>query len=485
MTPPRKVFVANRGEIAVRVIRACRDLGVPVAVGYSEVDRHALFVLLADEAVALGPAPAAESYLHIDRVLQAARAVGASAIHPGYGFLAENATFAARCREAGLTFIGPPPPAIQAMGDKVEARRLMRQAGVPVVPGTDALAPESDPAPLADSLGYPLLVKAAGGGGGIGMRVAQRPEELADAVASCRRAAARSFGNPAVYLEKYVRNPRHIEIQVLADAHGQVLHLGERECSIQRRHQKILEEAPSPVLDAVQRSAMGAAAVQAARAVGYENAGTVEFIFSEGTFYFLEMNTRLQVEHAVTEAVWGIDLVHAQLQIAAGEPLHWTQADLAPRGHAIEFRVNAEDPARNFLPAPGRVTRYVPPSGPGVRVDAALAQGGAIPPQYDPLIAKLIVWGADREEALGRAARALREYLIAGVGTNLALHHAIVQHQAFRAGRLTTHFLADHPELFANLEQFAQLQAPLLHGLDTARQVAAAAAVAQMQIDAG
>ncbi len=476
MTRLHKVFVANRGEIAVRVIRACHDLGLPVAVGYSEADRHALFVSLADEAVALGPAPAAESYLHIGRVLQAARGVGADAVHPGYGFLAENASFATRCLEAGLTFIGPPPAAIQAMGDKVEARRLMREAGLPVVPGTDALAPDGDPAALAESIGYPVLIKAAGGGGGIGMRIAQRPEELADTVAACRRAAARAFGNPAVYLEKYLRNPRHIEIQVLADTHGQVLHLGERECSIQRRHQKILEEAPSTVLDAVQRNAMGQAALQAARSAGYQNAGTVEFIFSEGTFYFLEMNTRLQVEHPVTEAVWGIDLVQAQLRIAAGEALPWTQADLGPRGHAIEFRINAEDPARNFLPAPGRVTRYVPPSGPGVRVDAALAQAGAIPPQYDPLVAKLIVWGRDREEALGRAARALREYVIVGVKTNLALHHAIVQHEAFRAGRLTTHFLADHPELFANLERFAELQAPLLRGLGEARRVAAAAA---------
>jgi pyruvate carboxylase subunit A len=474
----RKVFVANRGEIAVRVLRACRELGLQTAVGYSEADRHAWFVALADEAVPLGPAPASESYLHQERVLQAARACGADALHPGYGFLSENATFADRCQEAGLRFVGPPPAAIRAMGDKVAARQLMRQAGVPVVPGTDALAEDVDAGPLADALGFPVMVKAAGGGGGIGMRVVTRSEGLADAVTACRAAGRRSFGNPSVYLEKYVAHPRHIEIQVLADGEGRVVHLGERECSIQRRHQKILEEAPSTALSQEQRTGMGAAAVQAARAVGYRNAGTVEFIYSEGTFYFLEMNTRLQVEHPITEATWGVDLVRAQLRIAAGEPLPWSQGELQPRGHAFEFRVNAEDPARNFLPAPGRVTRYLPPGGPGVRVDSALAQSGAIPPQYDSLIAKLIVWGADREEALARSARALREYLIVGVKTNLALHHAIVEHEAFRAGRLTTNFLSDHPELFGALDRFTELQAPLLPALDDARRAAAAAAAA-------
>jgi pyruvate carboxylase subunit A len=474
----RKVFVANRGEIAVRVLRACRELGLKTAVGYSEADRHAWFVALADEAFLLGPAPATESYLHQERVLQAARGCGADALHPGYGFLSENPTFADRCREAGLTFVGPPPAAIRAMGDKVAARRLMRQAGVPVIPGTDALPPDVDAGPLAQAVGFPVMVKAAGGGGGIGMRVVTRPEELADAVTACRAAGTRSFGNPSVYLEKYVAHSRHIEIQVLADAEGRVVHLGERECSIQRRHQKILEETPSTALSQAQREAMGTAAVQAARAVGYRNAGTVEFIYSEGTFYFLEMNTRLQVEHPITEVTWGVDLVRAQLRIAGGEPLLWSQGELHPRGHAFEFRINAEDPGRNFLPAPGRVSRYLPPGGPGVRVDSALAQAGAIPPQYDSLIAKLVVWGADREEALARSARALREYLIVGVKTNLALHHAIVEHEAFRAGRLTTNFLSDHPELQEGLDRFAELQAPLLPALDDARRPAAAAAAA-------
>ncbi len=472
----RKVFVANRGEVAVRVIRACHDMGIPAAVGYSEADRHAYFVSLADQAVALGRAPVAESYLNVERVLAAARSVEADALHPGYGFLSENPAFAARCREAGLVFVGPPAAAIQAMGDKVEARRLMRAAGVPIVPGTDALPPDIDAAPLAGQIGYPVLVKASGGGGGIGMRVVERREDLEAALAACRSAGARSFGNPTVYLERYLPNPRHIEIQILADGSGHIIHLGERECSIQRRHQKILEEAPSVALNPEQRVAMGAAAVKAAQAVSYQNAGTVEFIYSDGTFYFLEMNTRLQVEHPVTEAILGVDLVQAQLRIAAGGALALQQADMVPRGHAFEFRVNAEDPQRNFLPSPGRLSRYLPPAGPGVRVDGALVQAGDVPPQYDPMIAKLIVWGADRDEAARRAARALAEFLIVGVKTNLALHHAIVQHEDFLAGRLTTHFLADHPELLAGLGRFAELQAPLLRGLDESRRAAAAAA---------
>ncbi len=472
----RKVFVANRGEIAVRVIRACRELGLPTAVGFSEADQHALFVALADEAVPLGAAPAADSYLRVDRVLEAARALGADALHPGYGFLSESAAFARRCAEAGLTFVGPPAAAIAAMGDKVRARALMRAAGVPVIPGTEALPEGGDAQRLALELGYPVLVKAVGGGGGIGMRVVQRPAELDEALAVCRQAGESAFGDPSVYLEKYLRHPRHIEIQVLADHRGHTLSLGERECSIQRRHQKILEEAPSPALTAEQRAAMGAAAVRAAQAVGYRNAGTVEFLYSEGTFYFLEMNTRLQVEHPVTEVLLGIDLVQAQLRIAAGEPLAFAQSDVVPRGHAFEFRLNAEDPARNFLPSPGRVTRYLPPSGPGVRLDSALAQAGEIPPHYDPLIAKLIVWDADRGHALARAARALRETVIAGVKTNLALHYAIAQHEAFQRGDLSTHFLTDHPELFRQLDEFAASQERLLRGTADARRAAAVAA---------
>jgi pyruvate carboxylase subunit A len=442
-----KVLMANRGEIALRVIRACRDLGIASVAVHSEADRGAPFTILADEAVEIGPAAASQSYLDIERILAAARSTGAEAIHPGYGFLSENQAFARACAAAGIVFIGPPPEAMAAMGEKVPARERMLASGVPVVPGSGAIADPQEAQTVAAQIGYPVLIKASAGGGGIGMRVARDPAELGSALEAARSTAERAFGNATVFLERYVEEPRHIEIQVLADAHGRVIHLGERECTIQRRHQKILEESPSVVIDAETRERMGQVAVTAARAVGYVNAGTVELIYSKGDFFFLEMNTRLQVEHPVTEAVYSVDLVAEQLRIAAGERLQLRQEDLVPRGHAIECRINAEDYGNDFMPSPGRVTGYHEPSGPGVRVDAALAGPGMVSPSYDPMIAKLIVWGPTREMAIGRMRRALIEYAITGIRTNIAFHLAILDSPDFRAGRYTTHFIEDHPEL--------------------------------------
>ena len=474
-----KVLVANRGEIALRVIRGCRDLGVATVAVHSEADRGAAFVIMADEAVEIGPAPSAQSYLVIDRIIDAARSTGAEAIHPGYGFLSENQAFATACEDAGIVFIGPPPQAMAAMGEKVPARERMRTSGVPVVPGTDALDDVDEAARAAAGIGYPVLIKASAGGGGIGMRVARDEKELRDSVDAARSTAARAFGNDTVFLEKYVEDPRHIEIQVIADRHGNVIHLGERECSVQRRHQKIIEESPSPVIDAEQRVRMGEAAVTAARAVGYVNAGTVEFIYSRGEFYFLEMNTRLQVEHPVTELVYGVDLVAEQLRVASGEPLSWRQEDIVARGHAVECRINAENYAKGFLPSPGRVTGYHEPSGPGVRVDSSLAAPGMVSPNYDPMIAKLIVHGATREMAIDRMRRALLEYIITGIRTNIPYHLAVLSDDDFRAGTYTTHFIDEHPQLVAAADEWAARQEPLQRLVgDPARIAAIAAAVA-------
>ena len=474
-----KVLVANRGEIALRVIRGCRDLGIRTVAVHSEADRNSAFVLLADEAVAIGPPPSAQSYLVIDRIIDAARATGAQAIHPGYGFLSENQAFARACEDAGIVFIGPPPEAMAAMGEKVPARERMRESGVPVVPGTDALTTVDEAVDAASSIGYPVLIKASAGGGGIGMRVARDEKELRSSVESARSTAARAFGNDTIFLERYVDEPRHIEIQVIADKHGTVLHLGERECSVQRRHQKIIEEAPSPVIDAEQRARMGEAAITAARAVGYVNAGTVEFIYSRGEFFFLEMNTRLQVEHPVTELVYGVDLVAEQLRVAAGEPLSIRQHHVIPRGHAIECRVNAENYAKGFLPSPGQVTGYHEPAGPGVRVDSSLTGPGLVSPNYDPMIAKLIVHGPHRELAIDRMRRALFEYIITGIRTNIPYHLAVLSNADFRAGNYTTQFIEEHPELVDDADQWAERQQPL-HRLvrDPARAAAIAAAVA-------
>ncbi|WP_412061603.1 acetyl-CoA carboxylase biotin carboxylase subunit [Rubrivirga sp. IMCC45206] len=444
--PIRKLLVANRGEIAVRVMRTCRDLGVATVAVHSAADADALHVRLADEAVAIGPASSSESYLVGAKVLAAAQATGADAIHPGYGFLSENAEFAAAVVEAGLIWVGPPPAAIHSMGDKTEARKLMAEAGVPMAPGTpDAIADPAEAERVAGGIGYPVLVKAAAGGGGKGMRVVERAADFAGAFERARSEAQSAFGDGRVYIEKYLVGPRHIEIQVLADAHGAVVHLFERECSIQRRHQKVIEEAPSAVLTPETRAAMGEAAVQAARACDYVGAGTVEFLLdADGAFYFLEMNTRLQVEHPVTELITGIDLVAEQLRIAEGEPLGYGQDDLQIWGHAVECRVYAEDVPAGFLPAPGPLLRHRPPSGPGVRVDAGVEEGDEVPVHYDPMVAKLCTWGRTRDEAIRRMDRALGEYDVAGIRTTIPFCRFVMTHPAFTSGHFDTGFVGDH-----------------------------------------
>ena len=449
MTPPfPKVLIANRGEIAVRVIRACRELGITTVAVFSDADREALHVLQADMAVPLGPAPAAESYLNQDKIIAAALATGARAVHPGYGFLAENATFAEACATAGLVFIGPPPAAVRAMGDKMAARRVAERIGVPLVPGTtEPLADGAEAARIAREIGYPIMLKAAMGGGGKGMRLVHSYAELEGALRAARSEAAGAFGDATVYIERYVTEPRHIEVQVLADAHGGVVHLGERECSIQRRHQKLVEESPSPLVDAEMRRRMGEAACRLAAAVGYVNAGTVEFLVdADRHFYFLEMNTRLQVEHPVTELVTGRDLVREQLRIAAGEKLGYSQDDIVWSGHAIECRINAEDPDQNFMPSPGRIVGLRAPGGPWVRDDSGVYEGYEVPRYYDTLMAKLIVWAADRDGAIARMERALREYHVSGVRTTLPVLRRIIGHPDFAAGRIDTHFMERLPE---------------------------------------
>ena len=448
----KKVLVANRGEIAVRVIRACREQGLGTVAVFSEADREALHVMLADEAYAIGPAPSAESYLSVARILAAAKASGADAVHPGYGFLSENATFAEACTAAGLTFIGPTPEAIRAMGDKTAARRIARDLGVPMVPGSvDALVSDAAARAAAREIGYPVMVKAARGGGGKGMRLVRKEEDLEVALRMARGEAGAAFGDASLYLERAVLEPRHIEVQILADAHGHVVSLGERECSIQRRHQKLLEESPSPFVDGPMRRRMGEAACRIAQAAGYVNAGTIEFLVdADHHFYFLEMNTRLQVEHPVTEMVTGIDLVREQLRIAAGAPLGYTQDDVTWRGAAIECRINAEDPFAGWLPSPGRITGLRPAAGPWVRDDSGAYEGWTVPRFYDTLVAKLIVWGPDRGAAVARMARALGEYRVAGVRTTIPLLRRLVAHDDFKAGRLSTALLERlMPELTA------------------------------------
>jgi acetyl-CoA/propionyl-CoA carboxylase biotin carboxyl carrier protein len=414
----RKVLVANRGEIAIRVFRTLRELDIGSVGVYSEVDREAPFVAYADEAYLIGPGPAAESYLKIDVIIETARRAGAEAIHPGYGFLAENAAFARACQAAGLVFIGPSPEAIDAMGSKIRARALMDAAGVPIVPGvTDAVHSIQDARAIAEDIGFPVAVKAAAGGGGKGFRVALTPADLEDAFEGARREAEKFFADSVVYLERYLPHPRHVEIQILADYHGNCIWLGERDCSVQRRHQKLVEETPSPVVSDGLRQRMGDASVRAARAVDYFSAGTLEYLVSGEEFFFLEMNTRIQVEHTVTEMVVGIDLVREQLRIAAGERLTLTQAEVQPRGHAFECRINAEDASKRFLPSPGLITRYREPTGPGIRVDSGVRAGTRIPEIYDPMVAKLIVWDVDRESARRRMLRALDEYVVEGPAT--------------------------------------------------------------------
>ncbi len=438
----KKVLVANRGEIAVRVLRACRELGLRTVAVYSEVDRNALHVRYADEAYCIGPAPARESYLRMDRILDVATRARAEAIHPGYGFLAENDEFARVCAQAGLVFIGPPAAAMQAMGDKIHARRTVSKRGVPVVPGTYEPLRDDEIIAAANQVGFPLFVKAAAGGGGKGMRRVERIEELASAIARARSEAESAFGDGTVYLERIIKPARHIEFQILADTRGNVIHLGERECSIQRRHQKMVEESPSVALDEELREKMGKAAVAAARAANYVNAGTIEFLLDkERNFYFLEMNTRLQVEHPVTELVTGIDIVKEQLRIASGRPLSYQQKEVQQRGWAIECRITAEDPYNGFLPSTGKILSLHEPTGPGVRLESALYEGFEVSLYYDPLIAKLCVWGPDRAAAIMRVKRALGEYKILGIATSIPFHQKLFQSTSFIGGHFDTTFL--------------------------------------------
>jgi acetyl-CoA carboxylase biotin carboxylase subunit len=441
----RSVLVANRGEIARRVFRACRALGVRTIAVYSEADRDAPHVRDADEAIAVGPAPARESYLAIDKIIDAARRSGAEAVHPGYGFLSENWRFAQACADAGITFIGPGPDAIRSMGDKAEARRLMAAAGVPVVPGTPGPVSGADAiARAAETVGFPLILKAAAGGGGIGMARVKGPAELASAFAAASRRAEAAFGEGAVYMERYLERPRHVEVQVFGDGAGQVVHLHERDCSIQRRHQKVVEESPAPNLPARTKEGLTAAAVAGARAIRYANAGTMEFLVDQaGGFYFIEMNTRLQVEHPVTEEVTGLDLVVAQLRVAAGEPLPWRQDDIAQRGAAIEVRVYAEDPAKNFLPSPGTVTGLTLPTGDGIRVESGVTAGVTVPVHYDPLLMKLVARGGDRTDAITRLERALEATAVEGVRTTLPFLRRVLADGAFRAGAVHTQMIEE------------------------------------------
>jgi len=439
----RKILIANRGEIAVRVIRACRELGITSVAVYSDVDRASLHVRKADEAYHLGPAAAAESYLNIEKIIKAAKASTAEAIHPGYGFLSENPAFARACADAGLKFIGPTASAMQMMGSKTHAREQMANAGLPIVPGTSRpLQSPEEAHEVAAHIGYPIMLKAAAGGGGKGMRLVHEPAQLNSALDSATSEAQRAFGDGSVYIEKAILSPRHIEMQVLADEHGDTVYLGERECSLQRRHQKVLEEAPSPFVDSEMRRRMGEVAVRVAQAAGYTNAGTVEFLVDqEKNFYFLEMNTRLQVEHPVTELITGLDLVHLQIRIAAGEKLPFTQDEVRIRGHAIECRIYAEDPDNDYLPSPGKITLLLAPSGPGIRRDSGMYEGWTVPIDYDPLLAKLIGYGTDREQAISRLVRALNEYFVGGIKTNISLFRRILQDEDFHRGRVDTGFL--------------------------------------------
>jgi len=448
----KKIVIANRGEIAVRIIRSCREMGITTVAVYSETDHDALHVQMADEAYCIGPTAAKSSYLNIASLISVAAFSQADAIHPGYGFLAENAYFAEICEAQGITFIGPAAEAIRKMGAKAVARETMKQAGVPTVPGTEGIIDDMEAAvQVARDIGYPVIAKATAGGGGKGMRVANNEEELRKSIRQAQKEAEMAFGNAGVYLEKYLEEPRHIEIQIMADKYGHVVHLGERDCSIQRRHQKLIEEAPSPALDGELREKMGQAAVLAAAAVHYHGAGTVEFLLDkDGQFYFMEMNTRIQVEHAVTEMITSIDLIREQIAVAAGEPLSFRQQDVIINGWAIECRINAENPEKNFMPAPGKVVKYLPPGGFGVRVDSAVYPGYEISPFYDSMVAKVIVWGKNRTEAIQRMKRALEEFVIEGIKTTIPFHQNLLEHEVFIDGTFNTRFLEEHKEVICN-----------------------------------
>jgi pyruvate carboxylase subunit A len=478
----RKVLVANRGEIAIRVMRACREMGIASVAVYSEADKEALFAKYADEAWYIGPAPATQSYLNMQKVIGVAKESGADAIHPGYGFLAENPKFARACEEEGVKFIGPSSRVLELMGDKVTARREMMKAGVPVVPGTDECITEFGKArDVAKEIGYPVIIKPSGGGGGIGMTIVKDEGELAYALESTQAIATTTFGICDIYMEKYLSDPRHIEFQLLGDSHGNAIHLGERECSIQRRHQKLIEESPSVAVTAGLRKKMGEIAANAARFVGYEGAGTMEFLFSNGKFYFLEVNARVQVEHPVTEMVTGVDIVKEQIRIASGLPLSITQAKVRMNGTAIECRINAEDPLNDFVPTPGRIRSYHAPGGTGIRVDSGVYASYTIPPFYDPMISKLIAWGRDRTEAIARMRRALYEYVVAGVKNNMPFHKAVLENPRFVAGELGTHFIEHETGLIDEMKRIVEREKPLEQRLsqasDDKRRIAAIAAV--------
>ncbi len=437
-----KIVIANRGEIALRILRACREMGIKTVAVHSTADNNLKHVLLADETVCIGPPPSSESYLNMPAIISAAEVTDAVAIHPGYGFLSENADFAERVETSGFVFIGPPAKAIREMGDKVAAIRAMKAAGVPTVPGSDGPLGDSveENLRMARSIGYPIIIKAAGGGGGRGMRVVHSEASLINAITVTQNEARAAFGNEIVYMEKFLEKPRHIEIQVLADNHGNVVHLGERDCSMQRRHQKVIEEAPAPGITVEQRNRIGERCVRACKEMGYRSAGTFEFLYQDNEFYFIEMNTRLQVEHPVTEMITGVDIVRQQLQIAAGERLNLTQEDITFSGHAIECRINAEDP-KTFMPSPGLVKLWHPPGGPGIRVESHLYSGYRVPPSYDSMIGKIIAHGNDRKTAIGRMRSALSEVVIEGIRTNVPLHQEILQHNAFQAGGTDIHYL--------------------------------------------
>jgi acetyl-CoA/propionyl-CoA carboxylase, biotin carboxylase, biotin carboxyl carrier protein len=462
-----KILVANRGEIAIRVFRTLRELGIGTVAVYSEADRGSLHVAAADEAYLIGPGPAPESYLNQERLLETATRAGAEAVHPGYGFLAENADFARACEAAGLVWIGPPPEAIDVMGSKTAARETMRAAGVPIVPGTTApVESAEDVRRLGDELGWPIAIKASAGGGGKGLKVVPGPEEAERAYESARREGEAYFSDPDVYVERYLEDPRHVEVQILADAHGNVIHLGERDCTIQRRHQKLVEETPSPAVGDDLRERIGRLGIDAARAVGYRSAGTIEGLLDgEGNYFFLEMNTRIQVEHTVTELVTGLDLVREQVLIAAGEPLSLRQDDVRLTGHAIECRINAEDPSNGFLPSPGRITSYREPGGPGIRVDSGVAAGSEVVGLYDPLISKLVVHGVDREHSRRRMLRALDEYEVGGITTLLGFHRALLEHPCFMTGQ-TCHGVVESKELAERAEQLSHQKTTLAASAD-------------------
>jgi len=446
----KQILIANRGEIALRVLRACRELGIETVVAYSEADRDSLPVRMADKRICIGPGPSSKSYLNIPNLISAALLTGSEAIHPGYGFLSENASFAEVCRDVGIVFIGPPPEAIVTMGDKVEARLAMGRAGLPMLPGTDVLRTLGEGEAAAERVGFPLMLKAAAGGGGRGIRLVRRAEEFTSIFTTAQSEVREAFHDDGLYIEKYLGRAKHVEIQVLCDNYGAGVYLGERNCSVQRRHQKLLEESPSPGLPEAVRHAMGQRAIEAVLAVGYRGVGTLEFLVDEANnFYFMEMNTRLQVEHPVTELVTGIDLVQAQIRVAAGEPLSLRQSDVRTNGHAIEFRITAEDPAQDFRPITGVIEEYLPPSGPGVRVDSHLYRGYEVPPHYDSLLSKLIVWAPTRDEAIARGRRALNEYVLEGVPTTIPFHLNLLNNEIFQRGETYTNFLAEHGSALA------------------------------------